>query len=156
MADTPSYAVDSFKVEAYIRQAVAKNNRGLDRMEETLRAARVYLRDERRKKENWHDINLAAAEHYMLMRWLVCATGDPSVVDAPMIYKWKKQGYALFGAEKRMQTSQGPALPPNSKVEEFGARGAREGWADFLVKNPGAGANTGAGWKWLASEAYRL
>ena len=147
---------DSGRVELYIRQAIGKNNKGLNHLEETLAAARVYLRDLRRKPENYEDASMAAAEHYLLMRWLVCATGDQTVVAAPAIYQWKKELYFAFGAEKRMATAAGPVLPPNPMIETFGARGAREGWADYLSLHPRATPQVGAGWKWLADEAYRL
>jgi hypothetical protein len=125
-------------------------------LEETLKGAREDLRDLRKKPENYYDLSMAAAEHNMLMRWLVCATGDQSVVNAPPVYKWKKELYFALGAEKRMATSPGPVLPPNDVVENFGIRGAREGWADYLSIHPGASPQFGAGWKWLATEAYRL
>jgi hypothetical protein len=148
--------VDTGRVELYIRQAIGRNNKGLNHLEETLEASRVYLRDLRRRPENYEDLSMAAAEHYMLMRWLVCATGDPSVVNAPALYQWKKQLYFALGAEKRMATAAGPVLPPNPVVEAFGARGAREGWADYLSLHKGASPHYGEGWKWLAGEAYRL
>lgn len=156
MAGTSGPKVDTAKVERYIREAIARNNRGLLKMEETLRGARIYLRDQRRIPANHGDIDMAAAEHYMLMRWLVCATGDPSVDQAPQIYRWKKELYFALGQERRMATSPGPVLPPNNDVEAFGIRGAREGWADYLTQHPGASPNYGSGWKWLATEAYRL
>jgi hypothetical protein len=146
----------SFKVENHIRQAISRNNKGLDKMEVTLSAARVYLRDERGKPANWYDIDMAAAEHYMLMRWLVCKTGDRSVLDAPTLYLWKKTAYFAVGQQKRLQTGAGPVLPPDATVEAYGIRGAAEGWADYLVIHPGASSNTGAGWAWLAKEAARF
>jgi hypothetical protein len=156
MADNKNLTVDTAKVELYIRQAIAKNNKGLNKLEETLAAARVYLRDQRRRPEAYYDISMAAAEHYMLMRWLVCATGDESIANAPQLYKWKKELYFALGAEKRMATAAGPVLPPNDDVENFGVRGAREGWADYLSLHPRAKPTFGPGWKWLATEAYRL
>lgn len=156
MADPKKLTVDTAKVELYIREAIGINNRGLDKLEETLSAARIYLRDRRRRPENYNDLSMAAAEHYMLMRWLVCASGDRSVVNAPAVYKWKKELYFALGAEKRMATGAGPVLPPNDAVEDFGVRGAQEGWADYVSLHRGAAPKFGPGWKWLANEAYRL
>ncbi|KVZ09355.1 hypothetical protein [Burkholderia ubonensis] len=102
------------------------------------------------------DINLAAAEHYMYARFLAGATGDPLVKATPVLYGAKKRVYFALGIQDRMATTPNPVLAPNTSVERWGLKGAKEGLRDYSAVNNGQPANRfGASLGTLSREALR-
>ncbi|WP_431820979.1 hypothetical protein [Burkholderia sp. F1] len=110
-----------------------------------------------RRTDRPEDINLAAAEHYMYARFLAGATGDPLVKATPTLYGAKKRVYFALGIQDRMATSPGnPVLAPNSSVERWGLKGAKDGLRDYSAVNNGQPADRfGASLSTLREEALR-
>jgi hypothetical protein len=122
-------------------------------VDRTRKAFRVLQK--RRRTLEPLNIDLAAAEHYMYVRFLAGRTGDPLVTLAPTGYGIKKRVFFLFGIQDRMATTAHPVLPPNDDVEKWGKRGAEAGMQDFELVNPGKERNYGGALKALRQEALR-
>ncbi|MCU7937424.1 MAG: hypothetical protein KZQ99_21630 [Candidatus Thiodiazotropha sp. (ex Dulcina madagascariensis)] len=110
---------------------------------------------ERRRKKEPHNIDLAAAEHYIYARFLAGITGDPLVEFAPSAYHIKKKVFVLLGIQEKMQTTKEPVMPPRPKLKQWGKKGARQGLRDWEAVNPGKSKNRGAALKVLSKEALR-
>ena len=86
-----------------------------------------------------HDFDAAAAEHYMYIRFLAGATGDPTCHTAPALYGLKKVVDQLFGRLQAGQAQGGhPVLPSNPYIVAWGQQGVLDGLADYKAENKGA------------------
>jgi hypothetical protein len=111
-----------------------------------------------RRRDGAHgtDVNLAAAEHYMYIRFLAGLTGDPVTRLAPTGYYLKKRLFFLMGKEKDMRTDERyPVLPPSLDSVAWGNQGAADGLDDYRGANPAAGIRVGKSLEALKGEAYR-
>jgi hypothetical protein len=88
------------------------------------------------------DLHLAAAEHYMFSRFLVCtATVSSTQMKALTIgYDAKKLLSGLFGRGNSMAVTSNPVSPVSRHVTRWGLRGATDGEADRLRCNSGTSA----------------
>lgn len=151
MADTD---VKHQEVWRIVEQALTREGSGKTAVEKSERAFRLL--QERRRTVAPLDVNLAAAEHYMYMRFLAGLTGDPLLIAAPAGYAIKKSiGFAL-GKEKEMRTTpDNPVLPPSVESTVWGTLGVEEGLKDYRGENPAAGMKPGASFEALKPEASR-
>lgn len=111
-----------------------------------------------RRRDGVHatDVNLAAAEHYMYIRFLTGATGDPLTRAYPTGYFIKKVVFFALGKEKDMRTDpNNPVLPPSVASVAWGNQGAEDGMKDYKGLNPAAGVQVGASLDSIKQEAYR-
>lgn len=112
------------------------------------------LQSRRRTKKEWVNVELAAAEHYMYMRFLVGATGDPAAGAAPRLYNLKKRLFFALDIENLMTTTDYPCLPPSEESVAWGEQGAKDGLRDFKYENPATDFQTGAALKPLIKGSY--
>ncbi|KVH69449.1 hypothetical protein WJ41_20620 [Burkholderia ubonensis] len=142
-------------VQSTINRAILRARGGDGDIVEQVRRAFRSLQSLRRT-ERPEDINLAAAEHYMYARFLAGATGDPLVKATPVLYGAKKRVYFALGIQDRMATTSNPVLAPNTSVERWGLKGAKDGLRDYSDVNDGQPANRfGASLGSLREEALR-
>lgn len=93
--------------------------------------------DEQNRYDN--DYDAAAAEHYMYIRYLASATGDPYCHTAPTVYAAKKVIDQLLGRLQSGQAQSGhPVLPSNPFVLAWGQRGVSDGLNDYKRLNANA------------------
>jgi hypothetical protein len=97
----------------------------------------------------WHrfdqDYKVAAAEHYMYIRFLPGKTGDPYCYVGPVLYSAKKLYDQLTGNLQKGQAQPGhPILPAHPAVVAWGMRGVKDGLWDFKKANRGADYKYGA------------
>ena len=81
------------------------------------------------------NLNLAAAEHYMFMRFLSAKDGDTAARQLPEMYELVKRKAKEHNAEAHMQTTQEPVSSPNSDVTRWGKEGVEEGLRDYTYHN---------------------
>jgi hypothetical protein len=85
------------------------------------------------------NFDVAAAEHYMYIRFLAGQTGDPACHAAPFLYGAKKVLDQIFGRLQSGQAQGGhPVLPSNPYVVAWGQTGVIDGLADYKSVNQGA------------------
>lgn len=113
-----------------------------------------YLQKRRRTDMEWGNVELAAAEHYMYMRFLVGSTGDPVVVLAPRLYGLKKKLFFALDIDSLMTTSKYPCLPPSEDSVKWGEQGVRDGLVDFKFQNPATDFQVGNALKPLIQGSY--
>ena len=78
------------------------------------------------------DMDLAAAEHYLFARWMVCTgTVSPTQMKALVVgYDVKKWIDKFRGKPNATAVTTNPVSPPDSGVVRWGLKGATEGTAD--------------------------
>ncbi len=99
----------------------------------------VAFRALKRLREGYSslDTELAAAEHYMFMRYLARSTGDRLTVALPAGYDVKKRVFGARGKEQAMRVKDdNPTHPPDINVLKWGTHGATEGLKDFKRTRP--------------------
>lgn len=90
------------------------------------------------------DSELAAAEHYMFMRFLARVSGDPITVIMPAGYDVRKRIAFWRGNEEQMQVDEdSPPHPPNVHILQWGTRGAAQGLREFRQIRPNDGFQPG-------------
>jgi hypothetical protein len=105
-------------------------------------AAFRILQAERRKPGKSLDLDLAAAEHYMFARCMVC-TGTVSKTQMKALtigYDLKKHLDRATGDPNKEATTSNPVSPPDWDVVEWGLAGANDGDDDHDRCNSGAHA----------------
>ena len=98
----------------------------------TVRRAFRHLQAMRQVPGASLDLNLAAAEHYMFARLLVCS-GDVSRGQMRVLvrsYDLKKRLDLAFGDPNSEAVTDNPVSPPDSDVEAWGLRGSTDGEND--------------------------
>ena len=146
--------VDNQEVWRIIERALNFEVSGSSTVEKSYNAFRLL--QTRRRTVAPLDVNLAAAEHYMYMRFLAGKTGDPLLMAAPTGYALKKTIYFALGKEKEMRTTpNNPVLPPSVESTVWGSLGVSDGLKDYRGSNAATGMKPGAGLQVLKDEAYR-
>ncbi|RUL78903.1 hypothetical protein [Dyella choica] len=101
------------------------------------------------------DYDVAAAEHYMYIRFLASRSGDPACITAPVMYAAKKLIDQMLGRLQAGQAQGGhPVLPSNPYVVAWGQRGVLDGLKDYKEANPGAPYKLGSAVESLAAFPY--
>lgn len=98
------------------------------------------LQTERRKPGNSMDLDLAAAEHYLFARCMVCS-GSVNKMQMKALtigYDLKKALDKALGDANKLQTTSNPVSPPDLDVVAWGLSGADEGENDHDRCNKGA------------------
>lgn len=98
------------------------------------------LQRQRRAPGGSLDLNLAAAEHYLFSRWMVC-TGTVSAMQMRVLvvaYDAKKWIDRATGNPNATATTANPVSPPDSDVVRWGLRGVSDGNADKAQCNASA------------------
>jgi len=83
------------------------------------------------------DLNLAAAEHYLFIRWFAAKEGQLNVMLMPNVYDAMKS----LGLGDILKLTEKPTSPPDPDVVRWGQDGARRGLKDFQ-KNTGQALDT--------------
>lgn len=110
-------------------------------------------RDARHRYDN--DYDAAAAEHYMYIRYLAGASGDPYCYVAPTAYALKKVFDQLLGRLQDGRTDEShPVLPADAGVVAWGQRGVSDGLEDYKNTHPGQCLQRGAAIESLAGFAF--
>lgn len=120
--------VDVAKFHNHVNEALAKGQQGKGCCGQSEVAFR-YLQSQRRFPGKSLDISLAAAEHYMFSRWLVCS-GKVSSFQMRIIvigYDVKKLLDFALGDPNKMKTTGNPVSPPNFWVVLWGLEGVKDG-----------------------------
>jgi hypothetical protein len=146
--------VNNQEVWHIIEQTLNHEVTGTTAVEKTGTAFRLL--QQRRRTVAPLDVNLAAAEHYMYMRFLAGKTGDPLLVAAPTGYAIKKIVFFALGKEKDLRTTpNNPVLPPSVESTVWGSLGVEDGLKDYRGANAATGLKPGASIDALKNEAYR-
>jgi hypothetical protein len=88
------------------------------------------------------DLNLAAAEHYLFMRYLGNDSGDTSYRQLPKWYDTVKKTLKKADLEQILKTSNEPVSPPDPDVLKWGNAGVERGLVEYKSrtgKAPSAG-----------------
>lgn len=162
-----SYAasVDDQRVKQWIAgslsvsQVDAQNT--LDAAVDTERTADVERESWRRLKRcrdggKSLDLNLAAAEHYMFMRFATGKAGDTGYRRLPQWYETFKTMAVRADLEKHIQSSDQPVSPPNGEVTRWGNIGVERGLKDYQTRENKAPSDSGLSFLSLAGTAYAL
>jgi hypothetical protein len=97
------------------------------------------LQAQRQQPGHSLDLDLAAAEHYMFARWMVC-TGFVSPTQMRVLtsgYDLKKRLDRLLGSPNREQVTSNPVSPPDRDVVRWGHLGVDAEAVDHDVCNAG-------------------
>lgn len=108
----------------------------------------------RRRTAEWVNMELAAAEHYMYMRFLAGSTGDSITSYAPSLYNLKKRIFFALDIQDLMRTTDYPCLPPSKESVAWGEKGVQDGLQDFKDLNPNKDLQLGAALSPLAKGSY--
>lgn len=102
-----------------------------------------------------YDLDAAAAERYMYIRYVAGLTGDPVCYAAPVLYAATKIFSQMTGDLQKGQSQDGhPVLPANPDVVAWGHRGVADGLKDFKKITSGANYRPGSAVEALASLKY--
>jgi hypothetical protein len=96
------------------------------------------LQAQRQQPGNSLDLNLAAAEHYMFARWMVC-TGRVGPFQMRLLvrgYDMKKRWDRMLGDPDREAVTANPVSPPDEDVRAWGLRGVTDGETDPQIEAP--------------------
>ena len=124
-------SVDDATVQQLIAQALAAAGPATECCDQTERAFRD-LQKRRQRPGNSLDLNLAAAEHYLFARWMVCS-GAVSAMQMRAIvvgYDLKKALDRLRGKANAEQVTANPVSRPDAGVVRWGLAGVGAGGAD--------------------------
>jgi hypothetical protein len=77
------------------------------------------------------DPNLAAAEHFMFMRFVASKNGDAGYARLPKWYETVKTAAVRTDLDRLIQTSNQPVSTPNPAVTVWGERGVTRGLEDY-------------------------
>lgn len=97
-----------------------------------------------RDSGNSLDLNLAAAEHYLFMRWRASETGDTVFRTLPGWYQTVKGAATWANVEQILRSSSQPVSPTDSGVETWGVNGVERGLQEYETrtgKKPGTGTS---------------
>jgi hypothetical protein len=139
---TPAGAtsVDDSKTWAMINQALAEaSGHASGNYDKKLGRALRRLQASRQVTGASLDMNLAAAEHYMLARWWV-GTGYVNPLQMrTVVVGWDADKILnkLRGQPEANQVTKNPASPPDADVTRWGLKGVSDGVIDHDQFNPG-------------------
>jgi hypothetical protein len=120
------------KVRLIVDQAMGRGLRAANTCCGQTEIAFRDLQAQRRLPGKSLDLDLAAAEHYLFARWMVCTgTVSPNQMRTLVIgYDAKKLIDKWRSTPNKLQTTPNPVSPPDSDVVGWGLRGADDGSAD--------------------------
>ena len=90
------------------------------------------------------DLNLAAAEHYLFMRFRASDSGDTIYRKLPAWYQTAKSAATWANVEQFLQSSSQPVSPTDSGVESWGVKGVERGLKEYQARTgqaPGGGTS---------------
>lgn len=146
--------INDNRVNQWIAVSLAKDSSVLDTNIETFVAEahsvdRVRSGWERLKRcrdaGNSLDLELAAAEHYLFMRFSAGKSGDTGYRRLPKWYETFKSAAVRSDWEHMIQTSDQPVSPPNENVTRWGNQGVERGLLDYQLREgraPGVGTSS--------------
>lgn len=144
---------DYVKLNLWVKQGNASPS-----AEEVNFLAWRYLKDDLRGDPQHrydYDFDVAAAEHYMYIRFLASQSGDPACHTAPVMYAAKKLIDQMLGRLQAGRAQDGhPVLPSNPYVVAWGQRGVIDGLKDYKDANHGAAYKLGSAVESLAGFPY--
>jgi hypothetical protein len=103
------------------------NSRSVD----DLKLAFEFLKFTCRDNKLSLDLNLAAAENYVFVRWAASRTGDTGMKVLPKGYYALKKATDAIGIRNILKTSKEPVSPPHPEVLRWGELGVEHGLRDF-------------------------
>ena len=124
-------AVDDGKVRVFMMDALSAAGSDSSCCGQICKAFRI-LQAKRRVPGASLDLNLAAAEHYMFAKCLVC-NGTVSKAQMELLifcYDAKKWLDSKTGNPDAEKTTANPVSPPDEDVRRWGKQGATDGDAD--------------------------
>lgn len=127
------------RVNGFIVAAMAAARGSADACCGQICAAFRVLQAERQQPGRSLDLDLAAAEHHLFARCMVCS-GTVSAMQMKIMtigYDAKKHLDRVIGDPNREQVTDNPVSPPDADVVRWGISGADEGSADRDRCNPG-------------------
>ena len=77
------------------------------------------------------NLNLAAAEHYMFMRFSAGSSGDTNYAQLPRWYETLKRFAVQADLDKYLQTSSEPVSQPDADVTRWGGLGVQRGLQEY-------------------------
>jgi hypothetical protein len=124
--------VNEQKVRNFIDDAMGKGMRAAGTCCAQVELAFRHLQSERRKPGKSLDLDLAAAEHYLCARWMVCkGTVSPNQMRAMVVgYDIKKILNKLSDDPNKLATTPNPVSPPDTDVVNWGLKGVVDGSAE--------------------------
>ena len=100
------------------------------------------------------DLSLAAAEHYLFMRFSANSAGDAGYRRLPQWYEDFKRFAVRADLEKYIQTSTQPVSPPNPEVTRWGNSGVDRGLKEYEDREKKPPTDYGISIAALAGTAY--
>jgi hypothetical protein len=134
--------VSDQKVRLLVDQAMGRALKEAGRCCGQVEVAFRDLQTQRRLPGKSLDLDLAAAEHYLFARWMVC-TGTISTHQMRALvigYDAKKLIDRLLDNPNKLQTTTNPVSPPNADVVAWGLQGVDDGIAEHDRCNKGVQA----------------
>lgn len=98
---------------------------------EKLQRAFYFLKHTCRDNGDSKDLDLAAAENYVFIRWVASASGDTGYADFPDYYYTVKSALSLVNLQNLIKTSTKPVSDPNPNVKRWGVAGYNDGIRDY-------------------------
>ncbi len=137
---TSAAAVDDHEVIEWIFLGLtSKRHRHNEKMDEAI--AKTYSL--RRLEGGWRllktlgdratseNLSLAAAEHYLFMRFCASKSGDTGYRKLPAWYETVKRFAIKHDLEEYMENTDQPISTPDSKVTSWGNKGVEAGLSDY-------------------------
>ena len=137
---TSSAAVDDHEVKEWIFLGLtSKRQRYNEKMDEAI--AKTYsvhrleggwrLLKSLRDSGNSENLSLAAAEHYLFMRFCASKSGDTGYRKLPAWYETVKRFAIKHDLEEYIENTDQPISTPDSKVTSWGNKGVEAGLSDY-------------------------
>jgi hypothetical protein len=102
------------------------------------------------------DLDMAAAEHYLFMRFVASKNGDKSYQQLPQWYETAKEKATWARLEELLQTTNKPVSPTDPNVQAWGERGVADGLADYTDREHKTPVDSSGALKTLMGSTYAI
>ncbi len=160
---TSAAAVDDHEVIEWIFLGLtSKRHRHNEKMDEAI--AKTYSL--RRLEGGWRllktlgdratseDLSLAAAEHYLFMRFCASESGDTGYRKLPAWYETVKRFPIKHDLEEYIENTDQPISTPDSKVSSWGNKGVEAGLSDYKKREKREPSKKSSNFKTLMGSSY--